>query len=181
MDMVFDIYTLVEAIWLVIPAYAANGLMPLARGRRPVDGGRTWRGKPLLGKGKTWEGLVFGAIVGAIIGTVEMLAFPYLPWSISTEPLLIVPMGPLLGLLLGLGAGIGDLAGSFIKRRVRIRRGGPAPLLDQEDFVVGSLLFASLLVSVQLGWWILLLVLTPLFHLAACIIGYLLKVKKEPW
>jgi len=27
--MVFDIYTLVEAIWIVLPAFAANGLTPL--------------------------------------------------------------------------------------------------------------------------------------------------------
>ncbi len=178
---VFSIFVLVEAIWLILPAYAANGLMPLARGKRPIDGGRTWRGKPLLGKGKTWEGLILGAVVGMIIGTVEMFAFPYLPWDMSPVALTIVSMGPVLGLLLGLGAGIGDLAGSFIKRRARINRGGPAPLLDQEDFIVGSLLFASLLVSVQLNWWLMLLVLTPVLHVISNVIGYLLKVKKEPW
>lgn len=178
---VFSIYALVEAIWLILPAYAANGLMPLARGKRPIDGGRTWGGKPILGKGKTWEGLLFGAFIGLLIGTVEMLAFPYLPWDVSPVALVIAPMGPLLGLLLGLGAGVGDLAGSFIKRRANIRRGGPAPLLDQEDFIFGSLIFASALVSVQLSWWLLLLILTPVLHVISCVIGYLVGVKKEPW
>ncbi len=178
---VFSIFVLVESIWLILPAYAANGLMPLARGKRPIDGGRTWRSGPIFGKGKTWEGLLLAMVVGVAIGTVEMLAFPYLPWDVSPVALNIVAMGPVLGLLLGLGAAVGDLMGSFIKRRVKINRGGPAPLLDQEDFIVGSLLFASLLVSVQLSWWLMLLVLTPVLHVIACAIGYLIGVKKEPW
>jgi CDP-2,3-bis-(O-geranylgeranyl)-sn-glycerol synthase len=90
-------------------------------------------------------------------------------------------MTPLLGFLLGFGAMAGDAAGSFLKRRLGLERGKPAPLLDQDDFIAGALLSASLLVAVRLEWAILLLVLTPVIHFAACIIGYLLKVKKEPW
>jgi CDP-2,3-bis-(O-geranylgeranyl)-sn-glycerol synthase len=181
---IFSIYVLVEAIWLILPAYAANGLIPLVgkfAKTHPIDGGRTFRKYPLFGKGKSWEGLVFGAFVGMVIGMVEMLAFPYLPWDMSPVALIIIPMGPLLGLLLGLGAGLGDLVGSFIKRRFNLARGKPAPLLDQEDFLVGSLLMASLVVTVALSWWVMLLVITPLIHWASNLCAYLLKVKKEPW
>ncbi|RLI96956.1 MAG: CDP-2,3-bis-(O-geranylgeranyl)-sn-glycerol synthase [Candidatus Aenigmatarchaeota archaeon] len=179
--MVFDIYTLVEAIWLILPAFAANGLAPLFRGKRPIDGGRMLVKNRIFGPGKTWEGLMGGTIVAVAIALVQQLAFPFLPWHISEVPLSIAPMTAQLGFMLGLGAMAGDLGGSFIKRRFRMKRGAPAPLLDQLDFLTGAMLFASLLVSIRTGWWILLLVITPVLHWIACIIGYLFKVKKTPY
>lgn len=182
--MVFDIYTLVEALYLILPAYAANGLTPLVglrKGLHPIDGGKKFRGQQLFGEGKTWEGLVFGTLMGGLIGLVEMLAYPYLPFDISPVPLNIIPMSLFLGLLLGFGAMCGDLGGSFIKRRLKIPRGKPAPILDQEDFLAGALLFSLLLVAIEAGWVILLVVITPVIHITANILGYLLKVKKQPW
>ncbi|PJE57922.1 MAG: hypothetical protein COU81_03490 [Candidatus Portnoybacteria bacterium CG10_big_fil_rev_8_21_14_0_10_36_7] len=179
--MVFDIYTFVEAIWLILPAYAANGLIPLARGKHPVDGGRKLRGKPIFGPGKTWEGLIMACVVGMVIAFIQMSAFPYLPWEMSEVPLNIVPMSIQLGFLLGLGTVLGDMAGSFIKRRLNLKRGQAAPILDQDDFLVVAFLFASLLVVIQWQWVVLMLILTPIFHWLACIVGYLAKVKKEPY
>jgi CDP-2,3-bis-(O-geranylgeranyl)-sn-glycerol synthase len=182
--MVFDIYTLVEALWLILPAYAANGLTPIIGMKKhlhPIDGGRKFRGEPLFGEGKTWEGLLFGTLMGGLIGLVEMLAYPYLPFSDSPVLLNIVPMSIALGLLLGFGAMTGDLGGSFIKRRLRIPRGSPVPLLDQEDFLAGALVFSLLLISLKIDWIILLTVITPIIHLTANAIGYVLKVKKQPW
>jgi len=178
---IFNIYVLVECIWLILPAYAANGLAPLVRGRRAIDSGRKLAGRRVFGDGKTWEGLVFGIVIAVLIALIEMIAYPYLPWGISDVPLVIVPMSALLGFLLGSGAMVGDLVGSFIKRRFGLKRGAPAPLLDQEDFLVGSLLFASLLITVKIEWWILLLVITPVLHWTACIIGYIFKVKRTPY
>jgi CDP-2,3-bis-(O-geranylgeranyl)-sn-glycerol synthase len=182
--MVFDIYTLVEAIWLILPAYAANGLTPilgLKKGLHHIDGGRKFQGEPLFGEGKTWEGLIFGTFVGGLIGLVEMLAYPYLPFSISPVPLNIVPMSIILGLFLGFGAMFGDLAGSFIKRRLKIPRGRPAPVLDQEDFIAGALAFSLLLIPLEIDWVILLAVITFIIHIAANMIGYMLRIKKQPW
>lgn len=182
--MIFDIYTLVEVIWFILPAYAANGLVPLVIKKKKlhrIDGGRKFFGEPLFGAGKSWEGLIFGSFIGILIATIEMLAFPYLPFNISPVTLTIVTMTPLLGLLLGIGALVGDLVGSFIKRRFKIERGKSAPLLDQEDFLIGSLFFASFLVAIKIEWVILLLVITPIIHWVASLIGYVLKVKKEPW
>jgi CDP-2,3-bis-(O-geranylgeranyl)-sn-glycerol synthase len=179
--MVFDIFTLVEAMWLIIPAYAANGLAPIFRGKHYIDGGRLLRGKPILGKGKTWEGLIGGAVVGGIIGLVEQAAFNYLPFQYSPVLLTIVPMSFWLGLLLGFGALFGDLCGAFVKRRCGLERGRPAPLLDQEDFVIGAFFFASFAVALKADWFVLLFVLTPVLHLIANGIAFLIKLKKEPW
>lgn len=180
---IFNVFIFVEALWLIIPAYAANGLVPVLKGKHPIDFGRKLGdGHPVFGPGKTWEGLIFGCIIGAVLGTVEMLAYPYLPWSLASPvALTITPMGPALGFLLGLGAMLGDLAGSFIKRRFGMPRGSPAPLLDQEDFLAGSLLFSLILVPIKVHWVIMLIVITPIFHWVANGVAYLMKVKKEPY
>jgi CDP-2,3-bis-(O-geranylgeranyl)-sn-glycerol synthase len=122
-----------------------------------------------------------GSIIGAIIGLVELLAFPYLPWNLSPVQLTLVHMSPLLGFLLGLGAMVGDSVGSFFKRRLKLKRGAPAPLLDQLDFLFGAFAFAMLVTPLRVEWVILFAILTPVFHFAACVIGYFLGVKKEPW
>jgi len=183
--MLFDIFSiciLVEAVWLAIPIYAANGLVPLIRGKRPLDFGKKFiDGRRVLGPGKTIEGFVAGCIIGAVIALVEQLAFPYLPWHLSDVPLTIVAMSPALGFLLGFGAMSGDSLGSFIKRRLNIKRGRPAPLLDQLDFIIGALLISSIAITIKLEWFVLLAILTPVFHWVSCAIGYLLHVKKEPW
>jgi len=182
LETIFTIYNLVEVIWIILPAYAANGLVPLFKGKHPVDGGRKFfDGRPFLGPGKTWEGLFFGSVIGIIISIVMLTAHPYLPWDISPVPLYIAPMSIQLGFLLGFGAIIGDMAGSFIKRRLNIPRGRPAPVLDQDDFVLGSLFFASLVVAIKFEWIILALIITPIFHFIASVIAYKLKIKKEPW
>jgi len=184
--MVFDIFTLVEALWFIIPAYAANGLVPIFVKLRsktyPIDAGKNFFDrKPLFGSGKTWEGLIIGSIIGGIIGLIEQAAYPYLPWNISPIPLNIVQMSFSLGLLLGFGAMVGDLIGAFLKRRFGLKRGHSAPLLDQIDFVIFAFVFASFITVVKVEWFILLLVLTPVIHWFACLIGYLLRIKKEPW
>ena len=186
--MVFDIFTLVEGLWIILPAYAANGLAPLVKFKKnlhPIDGNKIFLGKPLFGFGKTWEGFFLGVFVAIIISIVEMLAFPYLPWQLSEEihgvTLNIIPMTPLLGFLLGFGTMFGDLCGSFIKRRLGLARGRPFPVLDQDDFVVGAFVFASFLVAIEISWIVLYLIITPIFHWIASFIGYKLKIKKEPW
>jgi CDP-2,3-bis-(O-geranylgeranyl)-sn-glycerol synthase len=182
--MVFTIFNFVEAIWIILPAFAANGLTPLVgmkKGLHPIDMGRSLGKGRLLGNGKSWEGLMFGTLIGILIAVVEMAAYPYLPWELSEISLTILPMTPLLGLALGLGAMLGDVAGSFLKRRFNRPRGSPAPLLDQLDFLIGAFLVAALVAPLKIEWFLLLAVLTPILHLAANVIGFRLGIKKTPW
>jgi len=181
--MIFDIYTLVEAIWFILPAYAGNGLVSLLKGRgHVIDGGKYFIDKkPLFGPGKTWEGLILGGLIAGLIGLIEHFSYPYLPWELSPVPLTIIPMSFFLGFVLGIGAMFGDLIGAFFKRRLGLKRGEPAILLDQIDFLIFAFIFASFFVKLKTEWFILLLVITPLIHWFACFIGYLLKLKREPW
>ncbi|MCD6496304.1 MAG: CDP-2,3-bis-(O-geranylgeranyl)-sn-glycerol synthase [Candidatus Aenigmarchaeota archaeon] len=179
---IFTIEHLVEAFWLVLPAYAANGLVPLFGGKHRADFGKNFiDGEPFLGSGKTLEGFFFGTLVGALIATVQMLAFPYLPWGLSEVPLNIVAMSPVLGVLLGLGAMTGDSAGSFIKRRLKLKRGAAAPGIDQLDFLFGAFLFALILVKIELSWVVLMAIVTPIVHITASFLGFRLRLKREPW
>jgi len=62
-----------------------------------------------------------------------------------------------------------------------MKRGEPAPLLDQEDFLLGALFFGALITPVLENWVFLLVVITPIIHWSANLVGYFLGVKKEPW
>ena len=180
--MVFTLWNLIESIWIIIPAFAANGFAPLSRGKRPIDGNKKFfDGRPIFGKGKTWEGLILSLFVATLIGIVQQYAFPYLPFDQSPILLDIVPMNAYMGFILGLGAMVGDLAGSFIKRRINLPRGSPAPILDQDDFVLGALGFAALIIAVKLQWVLLLVVITPMIHLIANYIAFKIRVKNTKW
>jgi len=159
------------AIWFILPAYVANATPVVLGGGTPIDGGRLFRdGHPIFGSGKTIRGFVAGLVAGSIVGVLQGLvagqAYTY-----------YVP----LGLLLALGALIGDLLGSFIKRRLNIPRGGAAPVLDQLGFVVFALLLAS---PVMLPRWEVILtifIITPPIHLATNFVGYKLGFKSSPY
>jgi CDP-2,3-bis-(O-geranylgeranyl)-sn-glycerol synthase len=90
-------------------------------------------------------------------------------------------MTPFLGLVIGLGAMTGDLVASFAKRRLGIPRGRPAPLLDQLDFIIGMFVFLSFVIALKWEWVVILLIITPLIHLAANGIAYLIKLKSVPY
>lgn len=181
---IFGIFNVVEAFWIIIPAYAANGLAPLAKftARHPIDRGKNYRdGRPIFGAGKTWEGCIIGIVTAIFIASFMGLAFYFLPWDLSPIELQVAKMGPLLGFMLGLGAITADIVKSFFKRRFGFERGRSLPIVDQLDFILGAFLFASLVIPVKISWVILLAIVTPLFHLSANYMAYLLGVKKEPW
>ena len=181
------------ALWLIAPAFASNSFPPLMRGKRPIDRGKTWNGKRLLGNGKTIEGLIGGILFGVIFGMILMyfqpaifeLAANELTTTTSTTLETFNAVFPYLTFvmvfLLAAGAHVGDLIGSFIKRRVGFKRGRSAPLLDQLGFVIVSMLLVSPFYTFTIEIIIAALLLTPAFHLAGNVIGYVVGLKKEPY
>ncbi|MDD1764173.1 MAG: CDP-2,3-bis-(O-geranylgeranyl)-sn-glycerol synthase [Methanobacteriaceae archaeon] len=155
------------AIYFMLPAYLANVTALTFGGGKPLDFKRNFTdGRRLFGDGVTWRGTIIGTLIGAGIGLLQGI--------IMGNPV----QGCILGLFLGGGALIGDAAGSFIKRRLKIERGRPAPLLDQLDFAIGALIFASLIVTIPPNLVIIILIITIFLHLGANIIAYLLGMKK---
>jgi CDP-2,3-bis-(O-geranylgeranyl)-sn-glycerol synthase len=154
------------SIYFMLPAYLSNVSALTFGGGTPLDLGRSLKdGRRILGDGVTWRGTIIGPIVGTTIGTLQGI--------VAGD----IIFGATLGLSLGGGAIIGDACGSFIKRRIKIERGRPAPIMDQLDFVVGALLFASLVVNISFNMIILIIIVTVFLHLGANTIAYLLGMK----
>ncbi len=98
-------------------------------------------------------------------------------WRLLGEPL-----GLLHALALSLGALLGDIAGSFIKRRLSLPRGAPAPVLDQLDFYAGAVA-ASYLLGCKWNPETLAAaaIVVAVLHVTANAAAYLAGLKKEPW
>jgi CDP-2,3-bis-(O-geranylgeranyl)-sn-glycerol synthase len=138
---------LLQAIWFFGPAYAAD-MSPIFARRLfprfdlPLDFGLRLREQPLLGSHKTWRGLLAGILAGIAVWEAER-ALDRLQWlgpialpEGSGQP--VVP-----GLLMGVGAGLGDALKSFFKRRLGIPPGKSWLVFDQLDFFVGALVLVS--------------------------------------
>ncbi|MDI9614240.1 CDP-2,3-bis-(O-geranylgeranyl)-sn-glycerol synthase [Methanothermobacter sp.] len=163
---IINIIDVLYVIYFMLPAYMANISGLVFGGGRPLDMGITLRdGRRLMGDGVTWRGTAAGTLIGLLVGLIQGL----LSGSVIT--------GAITGLLLGFGALMGDAAGSFIKRRLKIDRGRPAPILDQLDFVAGALILVSPLRVLPVDYIILIMLITLVLHLSANIIAYLIGMK----
>ncbi|VVB74577.1 CDP-archaeol synthase [Candidatus Tiddalikarchaeum anstoanum] len=171
---------IVQTLQILIPAYIANGSPPflirMPFKKHPLDFGLKIGKNRVFGDGKTIEGLILASIMGYLMGLLVTYFISILPSTITA-----LSLPPLSYLFIGLGAMIGDLIGSFYKRRMGLPRGANMGLLDMEDFIIGSLIAVRF--YTPYSWYIVIiaLVLTPIVHRAANIIGYKIGVKREPW
>ena len=180
------IVQIITGILAFIPALVANPFAVVSGGGRPIDFGKKINDKRILGDGKTWKGLFGGGFSGGIIGFLLYIgASSWLELYPSFNQALIIPF------TLSFGALIGDIGGSFFKRRMGKERGEETIGIDQYDFFLGSIFFCLLL---NRNWFentyffgqgritlIILLVGVHLLHRVVNIIGYKIGLKKEPW
>jgi CDP-2,3-bis-(O-geranylgeranyl)-sn-glycerol synthase len=169
---------LAQMLIFILPAYCANGApvvgVKLIGRSTPLDrGARAWDGRRILGDGKTFEGLLIGVATGTVAGLIihTLISGVY--------------RSPLEPIILSMGAMVGDIFGSFIKRRLGLERGRPAPGLDQLGFLAFALLFSTLAFGPPRGLdaltLILLAMVTAILHLGTNYLAYLLRLKAEPW
>lgn len=175
---------LIVAFWVMLPAYIPNNAAVLAGGGAPIDGGRTWKGRRILGDGKTWRGTLVGTIIGIGIAYLLNVLRPTAVEALGVS----VPTFPLVAMItLPLGAMLGDMIASFVKRRLGRNRGAPLPGVDQLDFAVSALVLTAIvafewLVAVfTLPLLIVVFVLTPILHIVTNVLAYLFGFKHEPW
>jgi len=174
----------ITALWVMLPAYVPNSAAVLGGGGRPIDGGRMYKGRRLLGDGKTWRGMAVGIATGVLVALLLNQLQPAASELFGFE----LPVFPLWAIVsLPTGAMLGDILASFLKRRSGRERGASFPLLDQLDFVVIALL---LTVIVAPDWALqilsvtvlaLVVIITPLIHLGTNALAYSLGLKNEPW
>jgi CDP-diglyceride synthetase len=195
--MLIEIGTaIVVGLWIMLPAYLPNSFAAVFGGGKPIDRGKTMKdGRRILGDGKTWRGLFAGILLGGTIGLIEILllsrGFHFFGISLpgySLENAGTLDIGAIIAILsLAIGALLGDMGFSFLKRRLGLQRGQSLPLADQYDFLIGAFLLTAL---TSYGWltatfdWmtlIVVIIMTPMLHLGTNIIGYWLGIKNEPW
>jgi len=174
------IYEIAYALWFILPAYIANAFPVIFGGGLAIDMGKKLPdGKPIFGSHKTVRGFIAGLIAGILTSIGQTVALPYNPLSDFVLPF---QFNVLIGSMIALGALVGDLIHSFIKRRIGLVEGSPLPVADQLDFVLGAILFSlPVSASPRLLTVILVIVITPPMHLLTNFIAYLLGVKKTPW
>ncbi len=172
----------VTTLYFILPAYFSNGSGLVFGGGTPVDFGKSdKKGNRWIGDGVTWRGFIAGTIIGTLTGAVQGYFGPELMQTFGQY--IITPIatdlhsGIMIGFLLGFGALLGDALGSFIKRRMGIGRGKPAPILDQLDFIIVALILVSLVVELNLLCVVLAIILTLFIHLIANTGAYLLGMK----
>jgi CDP-2,3-bis-(O-geranylgeranyl)-sn-glycerol synthase len=170
----------------MLPAYVPNPAAVIFGGGPPIDEGATWRdGRRLFGDGKTIRGFVLGVLAGIAVGVVELWARAL---AGQTPGWAFLPVHTTVTICtFAAGALLGDLAKSFVKRRIGKRQGEPWPVADQYDLVAG----AFLLTALAAPWWLIgnitlpvlvwILVLTPFLHRVTNIAGHRLGVKRVPW
>jgi len=172
----------INALWFILPAYVANSSPTLLAGVKTMDSGKNFiDGKRILGDGKTWEGFFGGIAIGSLIGFLLIMFYDVVAEFAIHYQIVLTQTNMSIVFALCVGALVGDVVGSFIKRRFSIERGEPAPLLDQLDFVIGSLFFASFFTVLELRTIVILIFLTPVIHWLSCVIGYIFRIKRRPW
>ena len=158
-----DLVWFLETIYIYLPAYIANSTPVILTGWGSLDGDTKFiDGEPILGNHKTVRGTLSGIIAGTLTG--------------------ILQGQPYRGALMAIGAILGDLIVSFIKRRLKLPPGAMFPIADQMSFIVVAVIFDMLIVPV-LQWdriLVILLVTLPI-HYFANVIAWMLKLKSKPW
>ncbi len=161
-----------KSLYFFLPAYIANMLPPLIR-KVPFLAIPIWESK--LGKNKTWRGVVVAAVAGGLVFWLQKLAY-----ANGFRSLALIDYADFslwLGVLLGFGALVGDAVESYYKRKENIPPGKPWIPFDQLDFVVGGIVFSFFIYVPPAEVVLLLLIVSPLLHIATNYIGYLLGVR----
>ncbi|MBS3793461.1 MAG: CDP-2,3-bis-(O-geranylgeranyl)-sn-glycerol synthase [Candidatus Thorarchaeota archaeon] len=185
----YEVLTLIGlSIWLGLPAWIANAIPVILGGGLPIDLGKDFiDGKRVLGNGKTTRGFVTGVLFGTLVGAAQSVVAPFLVAEVTQyvvvtpEMLSIFHLTIPISFLQSTGALTGDMIGSFVKRRVDVRSGNPAPVLDQLGFIIMALLFSSPLIWPGRQYVSILIIMTLVIHWITNITGYILGLKDKPW
>lgn len=170
-----------QCIWYLAPMGIANVAPVLVRRHFsalavPVD--RFLGNRGVFGSHKTVRGILVAPLAGTIafalqqlLSTVDLFAglgfFAYPAMTLW------------FGFFAGLGAIVGDLLRSAVKRRVHIRPGGRFIPFDQVDYLIGGMLFTVPFYQPSLPIVLTTLLVGALIHGASSWLGYLLHLKDD--
>lgn len=176
---------ILSSIYFLLPAGFANmapvmGKKILKFLAKPIDHNKTWNGKPIFGKNKTWRGIILGTLLGGAVFYMQQLIYPYSFFQkisiINYQETTI-----LLGFVLGFGALLGDLIESFFKRQYGKKSGQRWVPFDQIDYSIGALLLGS---TIYFPGWkqsLYIIVIYFILHIIINHCAYYTNIRKEKW
>ncbi len=173
---------ILQALYYFLPALIANMTPPLFKKLRllkyPIDFNKTFRGKRMFGKSKTWRGLVLGTFCGMLIFFIQIQLYS-IEWFRSISLVNYPQTTFWLGFLLSFGALFGDIVESFFKRQSGRDSSHTWFPFDQIDFIIGALLLSFLIFIPSWEIILMLFVISTLLSLLFHYLGYVLGVNKE--
>lgn len=181
-------HDLLFALWFFTPAGLATlapVLAAMAPGLKawntPIDFGRSFRGKRILGDNKTWRGVVVATALGTAWFAIQILIYQNSEFVRSFSQFDYTrEYAILIGLGLSFGAIFGDAVSSFFKRQLEIEPGKAWIPFDQIDYIIGGLVLSLPFVLLSLPTYSLIFVVWTVVHVAFGFIGYVLKINADP-
>jgi CDP-2,3-bis-(O-geranylgeranyl)-sn-glycerol synthase len=180
MDWIF----ILKSLYFFLPAYFANMVPTFAKKfklfeflAKSVDSGKQYKGTDIFGSHKTWRGIILGTIAGIIIAWIQKLLykfnfFQYISFYNYQEINVLF-----LGFLISLGALLGDLFFSFLKRRKNIKPGDSWVPFDQIGYILGPFLLVNLFFQkINIYAWFWILIFSFFLHMIGNRVGFWLKV-----
>jgi len=162
------------ALYFFLPAYFANMAPSVFKfipwSKYPIN-------KRLFGNNKSWQGIIIAILTGTLIFWLQKLL--YTKGFTSLALIKYTDFSVFLGALMGAGAIIGDLIESYYKRKRDIPSGSSWMPWDQLDFVFGGILFIFFVYIPPISIILILLIASPILHIATNYVGYLLKINKN--
>ncbi len=167
---------IIQAVYFFLPAYAAI-IAPMLFHRIPVGEKAVY--EQWFGKNKTWRGVVIAIFAAVVVfwiqrGLYESGFVRFAVLDYSGFPLEY-------GFLLGVGAVVGDLWKSYLKRKEKIKEGEPWVPMDQLCYVFGALLFSFWYYVPYANLVLVLVIVSFVLHIGISYCGYLIGIREAKW
>jgi CDP-2,3-bis-(O-geranylgeranyl)-sn-glycerol synthase len=177
---------ILSSIYFALPAILANSFPVFVRSyfkslAKPVDGGKLWRGKPILGAHKTWRGFIVGTVVGIAVVWLQRWLYQYDSFRDISYINYEAESVFLVGFLLGFGALFGDAVKSLIKRRLNVQAGAKFFPWDQLDSVIGAGILILFIKPLTWQMWLFYIGFALIIHPLTNFVSYKLGFKDVPW
>lgn len=183
------LHDIAQAFWFFLPPALANAspiMVAAVPGLRkfdaPIDFGKRYRGKPILGPHKTWRGIVAGMVTATLVLWLQQLAVQHFGWAaavsrgIPYESLPILLLGPAFGF----GALAGDAIKSFFKRQRNVPSGDTWIPFDQLDYVIGGTVASLPFVTLPLPVYAWIFIIWFGLHFLVSWLGWKVGLKAKP-
>ncbi len=176
------------ALWFYLPAGNAN-MAPVFAKRikflepldKPLDFGKSYKGKRIFGDHKTIRGLLAGYFAAWIALLLQIWLYENVTFFNEVSLFNYSSMNIwLFAAIFSLGALGGDAVESFFKRQLEIKPGESWVPFDQLDWILGAVLLSLFVTSFGLYIYTLALIWGVLLHPISTFIGWSFNLKDKP-